>query len=682
MKRIFCLFLLLSASVQCVFAHVPHDEIYDVVASSNPDNANLYGIIRSNLMKSNDKGVTWRRITRGLDNKSKFQHIAIDPRIGRRLYLSTAVDGVYLSDDGGYSWRKNNAGLDTLSLDELYVPATQGIRTAFAAGTKNGLYKFTSDTGRWVKVYGKPAPITAISGLNATPSVTSSVLIGDRHGVLSRSNDGGQVWQKVHQFTDCGDINTIGTSPLLADTFWVGTGRCGMFRTTDGGLTFSPMNSGISDLNIRSIALSPSYATDQTVFASTWSQAIFISSDGGASWRRVSENLTTTEQADKQKKPHFSHIALSANFQKDGTLFLCGFDGLFRSLTRGEHWEQVPTLPVDLIQGLAVSPDYASDATLAITTYQNGIYKSSNAGKSWQAIASDIAKRNYDIAFSPDFATDGMMFASTAIGNNQVGKSTDRGATWQKITLPFSDDPTLFALSPQFASDATMFVGSRNGRIYRSTTHGNAFDVVFSEVFDQCNGCVSSLVTSPNYQNDHSVFAATKKAIHMSEDGGNTWQAQPDPYHLFGSSIKGDHVKLAVSPNYALDQQIFITGLEGLFLTTDRFKTWQKLMDGYITAIALSPDYQHDQSLIVSVKGKGAFKSTNGGLSFKALNPSLLAAHCSLELWDEFPEVSSSVIKFSPDYAHDKTIFAACSASLARSRDAGKTWHRFAITTD
>jgi len=683
MNQITLCFILLLA-IFPVFAHVPHDEIYEVATPADGGDPRVYAIVRSNIMKSKDKGVTWARVMAGLDNISLFRHIAVDPIRPNRLYLSTVIDGVYTSDNAGQSWYKINQGLDALKINLLFVPADKKRQTAFVTGVGRGLYRFDND--QWHKIYDKKASITAFSGLRSRRAQTAILLMGDQYGLLSKSLDNGDTWQTMHEFSNCGDITALATTnnPSLNHVFFVGTRACGVFRTQDGGANFIPTTTGISDLNIRSVAMSPKYARDSTVFATTWSQAAFVSNDGGIHWQASAPPLQTDHQADKQHKPHFRNIAFSGDFKNDHTVFISGFAGLFKSINRGKTWQQMTTLSSELIQGVAISPNYAADATVAITTYKNGFYYSSNRGRTWQSIADTQAERNFDVAFSPGFAFDKTLFVSSSLGKNSIGKSTDGGLTWQTQPLLVSDDPTIITLSPDFAQDATLFLGSRNGRIYRSHDGGDTFQIVFSEYFQGCSGCLSSLLTSPNYAQDNTVFAANKTGIHISQDGGNTWQRIDDPYQIFGNKLKGNHVKLAVPPDYQYTQQMFIATFKGLFLRDNSSNRWQPLandaaLNGYITALALSPNFAIDHTLLVTVKGKGTLKSTDGGKSFQLIHSPLGKMKCNFELWDEFPDVSSAVIKFSPAYSTDHTIFAVCSEELARSQDDGKTWRKWLI---
>lgn len=651
-----------------VSAHAPHDVVKEIVLSPNFSQDNtLYSLERLNLLKSINRGLTWKRLTQGLDSVSALTSVAVDPILSNVLYLSAGKDGVYKSENAGNSWYKINQGLNTFNISKLYAVPAANSGVVFAVSNLRDLYR--RESNNWLKVFNNPNPISVIASL----SNGQKILTGDQGGNLFLSSDAGFTWSKIYQFANCGEIKTIGTlnSPLLSNRFYVGTSLCGVFRTLDAGKSFLNSSSGITDVDIHAIALSPDFTNDGTLFVSTANQAIFISNNAGLNWKKHSEGLTTDRQGDSNQ---FSNIGISPNFNNDKTLFLAGFDGLFKSANTGITWRELNTMPRTLIQSIVLSPNYSSDKTLALTTYLGGIYLSKDDGNSWNSVAGNIAYRNSDIVFSPSYPSDGTLFV-TMLGKNHIGKTIDYGLTWTTpILLPSSGVPTILAISPNYINDQSLFVATRAAHINRSTDGGTTYSDIYNSENPAASYATSSLVISPNFSVDQTLLIATVNGVHMSNDGGNFW---------FARGLKntfGLHAKLAFSTNYAKDHIIFIAGEKGLFRSKDGFSTWHKIsnltrgVDGWVQELAVSPDFKNDKTIIISVKGKGLFKSQDQGWIFQPIGVGLIKANNSIALWEGFPVASSSSIRFSPSYAIDKTIFATSSDWLYRSLNGGKTW--------
>ena len=67
------------------------------------------------VMKSKDGGLTWLPITNGLDLNNEFYKIIVDRFNSKTVYLATQRDGVFVSRNGGESWRSFNEGLTNLA---------------------------------------------------------------------------------------------------------------------------------------------------------------------------------------------------------------------------------------------------------------------------------------------------------------------------------------------------------------------------------------------------------------------------------------------------------------------------------------------------------------------------------------------------------------------------------------
>lgn len=691
-----------------VSAHTPHDIIETLEISPNfAQDKTLFIRVDDQLKRSNDKGHTWKNLVNGLDLIYPISSIAISPsyKQDKAVYLSSKGDGIYRSTDQGDSWIKVNSGLNNLNVNFVHFVSSAAKQILLATCSDGSVYK-TVDGGRhWDQILNK----IGFSAIASLPDLFGNFIIaGTSTGSLYLSEDGGETWNQIYSNPTWGKINALSISSGFRkdNTFFIGTEKMGIFKTVDAGDSFIPLKKGMThDMHIRSLAISPEFLIDKTIFATTWYEAAYRSTDAGENWVKYATGLSTNKQADtkKYKSPHYGDLRISNSFAKDKTIFLGGFDGLFKSTDAGKNWEQMETLPVRLIKGMALSSSGDDHLSVAITTYGGGVYLTENHGKFWRICNQGLSKtRVSDIVFSPTYRSDSTIFSGI---QGYLLKSATNGSYWNKIRidsggwqkrsdrilkrLGFSKSfrkkifprvrkgvpyPSALVISPFFDSDRTIFFGTRWHGIFKSVNGGRTN----SHVFDSMGAPVMSLAISPDFVHDATLFAAVRnKGIWKTSNGGEFWFAVNSGLNFLDSwkQLADEHqgsnkdIILKISPNYKKDKTVYAACSEGLYKTTDKGKKWQIIKnnllsdESYITSIALSPDHEKDKTIIISLKGKGLFKSVDGGNTFTKIALQLINDNYLLK-W----------IEFSKFYSKDKTIFAASDEELFRSTDRGNTW--------
>ena len=272
--------------------------------------------------------------------------------------------------------------------------------------------------------------------------------------------------------------------------------------------------------------------------------------------------------------------------------------------------------------------------------------------------------RLHNVQFSPNYENDGTIFTATWW---DVLKSTDRGVSW--TTIPVGTGPRdlrqfVIAVSPQYATDGTVYVGTRQGEIYRSTAQGAANTwTLMANVGSQ----IRSLVLNPAFSTEPVLYASTFVRIYKSVNAGSSWQPTSPP----GISM------LAISPNYQTDGSLFAGTPSGVFVTRDKGASWTELTapplstTTYVEAIGVSPGSGTNQTVLVSVLGKGLFRSTDAGNTFSEVATSLIASNF---LIGDFDNPTSAPIQFSPFYEQDQTIFAMAQQNILKSTNRGASW--------
>ncbi len=684
-----------------VFAHNPHDVIDFVELSPTYDqDKTVIFSGRHRLFKSTDGGYSWKQLVNGFQTGYDPSPIAISPSYqeDRTVFSSFAKGGIRKSIDGGLSWHLMNNELMNRKIPLLSIsPEYFQDRILMVADEGGALYKTINGGKNFQKVH-DGAKIQAIAFSSEVK--TKFICVGDAEGVLFISDDSGDSWHRKARIFKSGGITSIAVSSSLTfdKTIVIGTASRGVFISLDGGASFQNSTYGISDKYICSVAMSPKFENDSMIFVSTWN-AVYGSNDRGKTWKKSIEGLTTNPQANtvKYKVPHFRALRISKSFDKDQTLFVAGFDGLFKSDDGAQSWMQVETRAASNIRSLSFSPAYKEDSTIVITTYKGGIYISKDRGVNWEVRNRGLYNtRVLDVILSPNFASDCTIYACT---NRRFYKSTNEGQNWQasgilqpergywglglrrkissklsrmglpdELLLTRSDIlsrralfPLQIVISPKFEADHTIFFGTRYQGIFRSIDGGLNWSSPF--VVGN-NGWVTSLVISPDFRFDKTLFASVRdEGIYKSIDRGETWRM------VYES--KDPRIFVAVSPHFRIDKTVF-AGIseEGLVKTTDAGDIWEKVGDSCcgenttIKALAISPNYEKDKTIIVSVEGIGLFKSQDGAGSFVEIGTELINKNHNMKL-----------LRFSPVYQTDNTIFGASDEELFRSMDAGKTWN-------
>lgn len=253
-----------------------------------------------NLNKSQDGGASWNSIASYIN--SPPASIVIDPSQPSILYAGSEgqpFGGVLKSIDGGVTWKNvtgrsdmsDFSGQPNVTSVVLGSPNTSIIYAATQDKAYNtlgkGIFK-SSDAGQtWLAINdGLPSatgyghhPIAIVS-LAIDPNQPSTLYAGSAQNGVFKSVDGGLHWDATGAGLPDVPIRTLVIDHLFPATLYAGTNGAGfnkpgagVFRTTDGGISWIPMNDGLTDLDILSFSIDPSDSTH--LFIGTANSGVF-----------------------------------------------------------------------------------------------------------------------------------------------------------------------------------------------------------------------------------------------------------------------------------------------------------------------------------------------------------------------------------------------------------------------
>jgi photosystem II stability/assembly factor-like uncharacterized protein len=318
-------------------------------------------------------------------------------------YVGAAAGGVFKTTDGGLSWKpifekEANASVGAIAL----APSNPNV---IWVGTGESNPRNDVVTGRGVYLSTDGGASWRLMGLENTGHISQIVVhptnpdiiyVGalghvwgpnEDRGVF-RTVDGGKTWQKVLYIDDKTGVSDLVMDPgnpmvLFAGMWnlqrfpWVmlnGGETSGIFRSVDGGATWKKLSEGLPKGPIGRIGLAVAPSNPYHVYALVDAKrgVLWDSIDLGDHWREVSNNHATNA-----RPFYFSQLRVAPN--NESKLYFLSFsimesdDGgkTARNIGRGVHPDH---------HALWIDP---SDPDRLINGNDGGVYISTDAGKSW-----------------------------------------------------------------------------------------------------------------------------------------------------------------------------------------------------------------------------------------------------------------------------------------------------------
>jgi photosystem II stability/assembly factor-like uncharacterized protein len=246
----------------------------------------------------------------------------------------------------------------------------------FYIGFDNGgVWRSTDYGSTWEPLFDKE-PTGSIGAIAVAPSDPNIIYVGSGAGIIRpdlavgdgvyKSTDGGKTWthlglrdsQMIAMIdVDASDPNRLFVA-ALGHPYGPNAER-GVFRSTDGGQTFQKVLYKDEYTSANDVRIDPSNA--QTVYATLWQQqqsfiegggfggagnGIFKSTDGGTTWKQLTDGLPAVIQANlaiapSDSKTIYATVAGAApeGGGRGGANTTTGVVGFYKSTDAGDHWQ-------------------------------------------------------------------------------------------------------------------------------------------------------------------------------------------------------------------------------------------------------------------------------------------------------------------------------------------------------
>jgi hypothetical protein len=257
-------------------------QIWQIVPGREAEPGTLYcGVEPAALFVSNDAGGTWK-LTEGLWNHPQraqwapgggglcLHTILLDPADPARIRIAVSTGGMYVTEDGGSTWRPSNKGVSAVFLPNKYPEFGQCVHKVVQAKSR------------------------------------PERMFLQNHWGLYRSDDRGESWTDIangvpSDFGFCmaihpEDPDCAWIVPVESDQFrCTPEGKLRVYRTRDAGGSWEAMSEGLPQNDAYETVLRDAMAVDPLsptgVYFGTRSGKLYGSADEGDSWSELIDGL-------------------------------------------------------------------------------------------------------------------------------------------------------------------------------------------------------------------------------------------------------------------------------------------------------------------------------------------------------------------------------------------------------
>jgi len=285
----------------------------------------------------------------------EFCPLAVDVSQGR-IFGRSESDLLVIDEKGGMALSPPPTELDALPaapvLDILISPGYPADPTVFVLLDGGRVYRTEDDGLTWTRIQGGlPLHSNLTLSLSLSPdfaadrTIYAGGFVGDYQGEgVLRSTDAGDTWEPVWQGLEHLRVYDLRVSPEFATDGRIHAfaryqrivpweAGVSLWESTDRGLAWTQVMTAASESELTLQAASAwSAAPELPARLAGYGQAVEVQPEGAETW----ESLDLGQPENQL----FRAIAPSPTYETDGTLYVLGESGLWRTTDRGASWQR------------------------------------------------------------------------------------------------------------------------------------------------------------------------------------------------------------------------------------------------------------------------------------------------------------------------------------------------------
>lgn len=499
-----------------------------------------------------------------------------------KTLILTLILAVNFTFSQVFDWEWQNSKPTGNDLNAAFITPNGKI---FAAGSGSQIIASANLGVDWSSHYVDEAGSEIWNAFFTTNS--NGVVVGN-NGLVARTTDAGNSWNKVNSNT----TNQLRWVHFPSEMVGFAVGNSGtVIKTTDGGATWDSITP-LPNIAIFSLYM----VNNDTGFAGAASATLgrlFRTTNSGATWENISANVPFSG----------SPTVRSIYFIDSQNGYFCTSTyQIYKTTDGGNSW----TLNAALGTGIFYDIKFLNLSTGFVVGQRGEIFRTTDHGTTWQMLTTGLSQFIYSIFIQSTVSSELMNNKIIAAGRyGAIITSTDFGNTWQPLhkSASFELLRSIEMVTPTigYATGGLLTEGTGNGHIVKTTNGG----LDWFAVTPVNNRAYSTAWTSPD---TGYIGTVGPNGIYKTTNGGTSW-TQLNPGVMIASGIWYD-MKF-----WSRDSGIAV-GSNGVGVrTTNGGATWTELNTGFTGSVIYKAEVRNGLIYLAGVSRKWS-RSTDMGLTF------------------------------------------------------------------